>query len=367
MSSAPARVRFPTGSSFHADLKARVAAHFAGRDPHGGWAIRSKTAILGLWLTGSYSALLFGGVGAIAAVLLTISIGLAMAGIGFSVMHDANHGSYSRNPRTNRVMGFSIDVLGASSHIWRHKHNILHHTYTNISGLDTDLEASSMLRLAPSQERRHFHRFQHLYIWVLYGLFPLKWWFLDDARELATGKIASHPFPRARGWDLVRALAGKAAFVAWAFVIPALLHPTWRLVPLWLLGVGTLGVVTSVVFQLAHCVGRAGFPEASASGEMKDGWAEHQIATTVDFAQHSRVLGWYLGGLNFQVEHHLFPRISHVHYPEVAEIVRETCDDHGVVYSAEPTLLGALAANVRWLREMGQPAAQGARHDATPC
>ena len=361
MSTATARVRFPKGSSFHADLKARVEAHFADRDPHGGWAIRAKTAILAVWLTGSYAALLFADVGAVSAVLLTLSIALAMAGIGFGVMHDANHGSYSRNPRTNRLMGFSIDVLGASSHIWRHKHNILHHTYTNIPGLDTDLEASSMLRLAPSQERRRFHRFQHLYIWVLYGLFPLKWWFLDDARELATGMIASHPFPRARGWELVRALLGKAAFIAWAFVVPALLHPTWKLVPLWLLGVGTLGVVTSVVFQLAHCVDRAEFPEASASGEMKGGWAEHQIATTVDFAQHSRILGWYLGGLNFQVEHHLFPRISHVHYPAVAEIVRETCDDHGVVYSAQPTFLGALASNLRWLREMGQPAQQGAQ------
>ena len=360
--SATASVRFLSGSTFHSDLKARVQAYFdrTGHASDGGWAIRLKTAILGAWLLGSYLLVLFGGVGPLLAALLTISIGLAMAGIGFGVMHDANHGSYARSPRLNRVMGFSMDLLGASSHVWRHKHNILHHTYTNIAGFDTDIEASSMLRLAPSQQWLRFHRFQHLYIWILYGVFPLKWWFLDDTRELASGKISSHSFPAARGWALVRAVAGKVAFLTWAFAVPILLHPTWKLVPLWLLGVATVGVVTSVVFQLAHCVGRAEFPEAGADGEMQAGWAEHQIATTVDFARRSKVLAWYLGGLNFQVEHHLFPRICHVHYPAVSAIVQDTCRHHGVVYSAEPTLWSALASNLRWLREMGRgPARAG--------
>ena len=137
-------------------------------------------------------------------------------------------------------------------------------------------------------------------------------------------------------------------------MVPLLLHPTWKLIPLWLLSVATLGVVTSVVFQLAHCVGRASFPEAGADGQMPAGWAEHQVATTVDFAPSSRLLGWYLGGLNFQIEHHLFPRICHVHYAALSAIVRQACREHGVVYSAEPTLWSALASNLRWLREMGR-------------
>ena len=354
--SATARVQFPSGSTFHADLKARVESYFdsTGRAAHGGWAMVLKTAILGAWLLGSYLLVLFADVGPALAALLTISIGLAMAGIGFGVMHDANHGSYGRSPRLNRAMGFSMDLLGASSNVWRHKHNILHHTYTNIAGFDTDIDASSMLRLAPSQPWLRLHRFQHLYIWILYAVFPLKWWFLDDARELASGRIAAHSFPAARGWALVRALGGKVAFVGWAFVVPLVLHPTWKLVPLWLLGVATLGVVTSVVFQLAHCVGGADFPQAGAGGQMEAGWAEHQIATTVDFARRSRILSWYLGGLNFQVEHHLFPRICHLHYPAVSAIVQDTCRAHGIAYSAEPTLRSALASNLGWLREMGR-------------
>ena len=145
----------------------------------------------------------------------------------------------------------------------------------------------------------------------------------------------------------------KVAFLSWAFVVPALLHPTWALIPLWLIGVSTLGVVLAGVFQLAHCVGEAEFYRFDAAPATKSDWAEHQVATTVDFARGNRLLSWYLGGLNFQVEHHLFPRICHVHYGSLAKIVEETCRAHSVRYRAEPTFRSALAANWRWLREMG--------------
>src|SRR6266849_6158966 len=202
--------------------------------------------------------------------------------------------------------------------------------------------------------RHGHHRFQHLYVWLLYGLFPLKWWFVDDLRELATGRIAGHQFPPARGRELLGALAGKALFVSWAFVLPAVLHPSWALLPLWGLAIFTLGNVLAAVFQLAHCVGEAEFLD---SGRIESDWAEHQVATTVDFAPANALLGWYLGGLNFQVEHHLFPRVCHLHYPALARIVEETCRAHRVRYRCEPTLRSALAANWRWLRRMGSPAA----------
>jgi linoleoyl-CoA desaturase len=144
-------------------------------------------------------------------------------------------------------------------------------------------------------------------------------------------------------------------FFAWAFVLPALLHPTWWLIPLWLLASFTLGNVLASVFQLAHCLPGADFVEARPGQDMEAEWARHQVTTTVDFARRNRFLSWYLGGLNFQVEHHLFPRVCHVHYPALSRIVEQTCADHDIVYRAEPTLFGALAANVRWLRTMGRP------------
>jgi linoleoyl-CoA desaturase len=351
------RVRFPARSSFHLDLKRRVEDYFEGaaRSRHGGWAMALKSAAMIAWLATSWALLMFLPVRPWEAALLSVSVGLAMAGVGFSVMHDANHGGSSSRPRVNGIMSFTLDLLGASSFLWRLKHNVLHHTYANISGLDPDIEAGSpMLRLAPWQPRRGHHRFQHLYVWILYALFPLQWWFLHDTQELVTGRIGGQQFPPARGRTLFVALLGKALFVSWAFVVPALLHPTWWLLAFWGLAIFPLGNVLAGVFQLAHCVGEAEF--VGSDGAQSD-WAEHQVATTVDFARANTLLGWYLGGLNFQVEHHLFPRVCHLHYPALASIVEETCRTHGVQYRSEPTLRSALASNWRWLRQMGAPGA----------
>lgn len=349
------RVRFPARSPFHADLRRRAAEYFegSGRSRHGGWAMGAKSAAMLAWLAASWALLMFAHLRAWEAALLAVSVGLAMAGVGFSVMHDANHGGASSSAWVNRIMSFTIDLMGASSYLWRLKHNVLHHTYPNISGLDPDLESGSpFLRLAPWQPRRARHRFQHLYVWFLYGLFPLQWWFIDDFRELATGRIGTRQFPPPRGRALFTALAGKVLFVSWAFVLPELLHPGWALLPLWGLAIFTLGNVLAGVFQLAHCVGDAEFH--GSPGAATD-WAEHQISTTVDFAPANPLLTWYLGGLNFQVEHHLFPRVCHLHYPALARMVEATCRAHGVRYRCQPSLGGALASNWRWLRKMGSP------------
>jgi linoleoyl-CoA desaturase len=352
------RVHFPAAGKFHADLKRRVDDYFrrTGRSPRGGWAMRAKTAAMLAWLGGSYLLLLLANPAPWQAALLAVSVGLAMAGVGFDVMHDANHGSYSLHPRVNRAMAFSLDLLGGSSYLWRQKHNLMHHTYTNVSGLDADVEAGPLLRLAPAQRRRAVHRFQHLYAWLLYGVFPLKWWLVDDFRELGSGRIAGHPYPRPRGRALLGLVVGKGLFFGWALALPLALHPSWALVPLWLLAASTLGLVLATVFQLAHCVGEADFHEARGQRVMPSDWAVHQVTTTVDFARGSRLLSWYLGGLNFQVEHHLFPQVCHVHYPALSAIVEDTCRDHGVRYRAQPTLAAALGANLRWLRRLGRAA-----------
>jgi linoleoyl-CoA desaturase len=348
-------VRFAPRRAFHADLKQRVEAYFEGsaRSRHGGLLMGLKSAVTMAWLAGSYALLLCAHLRPWQAVLLSLSVGFAMAGVGFSVMHDANHGGTSSSPRANRFLSLSLDLIGGSSFLWRSKHNVLHHGYTNISRLDPDLEGGwGALRLAPWQPRRPFHRFQHLYVWFLYGVFPLKWWFVDDFKELATGRIAGHQFPRARWPTLLGTLAGKAIFVTWTLVIPALLHPWWAVAALFLLTVFVQGNLLATVFQLAHCVDEAEFVVADSKDR---DWGEHQVATTVDFARDNPLLGWYLGGLNFQVEHHLFPRICHLHHPALSRIVEATCREHGVRYRSEPTLRSALAANLRWLRRMGSP------------
>lgn len=355
MSTASARPRFSSTGPFQLALKQRVDAYFqqSGLPREGNGSLRLKTAVMFLWLAGSYSAAMWGGLPAPLLVGTMISLGLAAAGIGFCVMHDANHGSYAKDARWNRLLGLSSDLIGVSSFVWRQKHNVLHHTYTNIAGFDDDLDSGGLLRLAPWQERRPFHRLQHLYVWVLYAVFPLRWWLIDDFRDVARGRIGPQPIPRPRGLGWVELFAGKLFFFGWAFVLPAVVHQTWWVLPLTLLAVATTGIALAVVFQLAHCTGEAQFLDNTEPGT---DFAAHQVRTTVDFAQRNRLLSWYVGGLNFQIEHHLFPKISHVHYPALAEIVRETCREFELPYHASETLRGALAENVRWLVQLGRPA-----------
>jgi len=351
------RVTFLPSGPFHEELKARVEGYFreTGRSPRGGWRLGVKGAALAAWFVASYALLMLAGPPAWLAALLAISLGLAWAGIGFDVMHDANHGASAKRPAWNRLLSFSSDLIGGSSAVWRHKHNVLHHTYTNVEGLDADLDAGGLLRLAPGQPRRALHRYQHLYAWALYLLFPVRWFLYDDFRDVAAGRVGGQPFPRPRGWDLAALLLGKALFLGWAVALPVALHPTWWLLPLALLAVGTLGLALATVFQLAHAVGEADFV-APGAGALPVDWATHQVSTTVDFARGNRLLGWYLGGLNFQVVHHLFPRVSHVHYRALAPLVEAACRAHGVRYRAWPGFGAALRANVRWLRRMGSPA-----------
>jgi linoleoyl-CoA desaturase len=351
-----ASLHYAPAGAFHADLKRAVDGYFVrtGRSPRGGLALGVQGLVLLTWLGGSWALLVFAGPGPVTAVLLAISTGLAVAGVGFGVMHDANHGASSGRRWLNRLLAYSVDLIGGSSYLWRQRHNLLHHTWPNVAGLDADGDAGAFLRLAPTQPLRWAHRWQWLYAWPLYGIFALKWWVADDWKELASGRVGGHAYARPRGRELAFLLLGKLAFYGWAIVVPFALHPTLAALGLWLLASATAGVVLSTVFQLAHCVEDTAHPDARGGLALGEDWAAHQVRATVDFARGNRLLGWYVGGLNFQVEHHLFPKVSHVHYRALSPLVEEVCRAHGVPFQARPTLRAAVAANLRWLRALGR-------------
>lgn len=357
----PIKIRFPSSSTFFVVLKLRVAAYFeqARCSTHGTTRMYLKTAVILSWLLASYLGLLLWADSVWQIVLLGISGGLAMAGLGFSVQHDGGHGGYSARPLTNRLMALTLDLIGASSYVWHFKHNIVHHTYTNIAHVDADTDVGFFARLAPSHEHRPFHRYQHLYIWFLYMLLPFKWIFFDDYRDLVTARIGTQRFPRPGARRLAGILGMKALYLGWALILPLCLRP-WRGVLLaYVVAAVTLGLTLSLVFQLAHCLERAEFPLPTPEHTMTREWAVHQVETTVDFAPRSRVLTWFLGGLNYQVEHHLFPRICHVHYPALSKIVQQTCAEYGVRYRAYETFWEALGAHARWLFLMGRGGRDG--------
>jgi len=315
-----------------------------------------KTAILVAGFAGSYVLLVFVAQTWWQALLLAMLLGLSAAGIGFNIQHDGSHQAYSNHPWVNKLMAMTLELIGGSSYLWRWKHVVFHHTYVNITGHDTDIDLGMLARLTPHQKRLAFHRWQHLYLWPLYGVLAIKWQLVDDFRKLIRGRISNQPFPRPRGWELVILVAGKVIFFALAFGIPLRFHS----VGVVLLYYGIAGLVTgtalSVVFQVAHCVEEAEFPVPRAStGRIDHAWAVHQAETTVDFARRSRLVTWLVGGLNFQTEHHLFPRISHVNYPAISTLVEETCRDFGIRYTEFTSFRAGMASHFRWLRRMGMP------------
>jgi linoleoyl-CoA desaturase len=352
--------RFVGDSGFHREVKRRVGEYFAstGISPLDNPSMYLKTAAMLLWFGTSYALLVFAATTWWQGALFSISLGAAMAGIGFGIQHDANHGAYSKHRSVNHLMGMTLDMLGGSSYLWRFKHNVSHHTYTNLAGADDDVDIGPLARLSPAQPRYRLHVIQHFYIWALYGLLVPKWHFSYDFTNFARAQIAQTRFPRPQRWSLVELIGGKLVFVTWAFVIPSLFHPWWAVLAGYAAAAFVLGFVLSVVFQLAHCLEEADFPEPMAgSDRMPDGWAVHQVQTTVDFAPTNPFLTWYVGGLNFQIEHHLFPHICHVHYPRIAAIVRTVCDEFGVHYYAHKSVFGAISSHWRWLRRLGHPSA----------
>ncbi|HUG19475.1 MAG TPA: acyl-CoA desaturase [Planctomycetaceae bacterium] len=354
----PQSVKFSKNEGFMSTLRARVDEYFdrTGQPQRDVAKMYVKTATILLWVAASYVLLVFGASAWWQAGLLAVSLGLALSAVGFNIQHDASHGAFSRFPLINRLLAMTLDCLGGSSYVWKWKHNVLHHSYTNIAGHDDDIELGGMGRLSPDLPRHGFHRFQHWYLWFLYGFIAVKWQWFDDFRNIAEGKIGSHKIPRPKGWDMAIFVLGKIFFFGMAFVLPMVFHKWYVVLGVYATVSFVQGVVLAVVFQLAHCVDEAKFlmPEPE-TGKMEHEWAIHQVLTTVDFARKSKVVGWYTGGLNFQIEHHLFPRISHVHYPAVSEIVEETCREFNVPYAANETFGSAVASHYRFLKRMGQP------------
>ncbi len=352
------RVRFKATDPFQRRLRAVVERYLrmTGRRPRDCASMYVKTAIIFVWAIASYILLVFYAFAWWQAVPLAVSLGLATAAIGFNVQHDGSHNAYSNRGWVNKLMARTLDLVGASSFVWARKHNTIHHTYTNIEGWDDDINVGFFGRLSPAQKRYRFHRLQHLYLWVLYAFLPMKWQWYDDFKDVAKGRINAYRISRPKGWDLAFLILGKAIFFSYALVLPALFHPLWLVLCIYAVACFSQGVVLSVVFQMAHVVEEAGFPEPDAeTGHMPDSWAVHQIRTTVDFARNNRLVSWYVGGLNFQVEHHLFPRICHVHYPRISRVVERACAKAGIPYRANDKLWGAIRSHYRWLKRMGRP------------
>jgi linoleoyl-CoA desaturase len=313
-----------------------------------------KAAAFVALMLASWLALMFARVGiAQLAALVGLAGGAYLTALG--VQHDANHGAFFARRRANRLVGWTSDVLlGFSSYAWRVRHNVAHHTYTNIDKHDSDITQEPAIRFAPSQRRRPWHRLQVFYVWPLYALMALRLQTYGDVVVLIRGRIGRTSLKAPDGWDLVGLVAGKGVFATWAIVIPMLVYPPWLVAAAYVGVTMTLSLCMVVVFQLAHCVEDAAFPTAASLDAQRPEWASHELETTVDFCPRNRLATFALGGLNYQIEHHLFPRMPHTLYPAIAPIVERNARRYGLRYAVQPTFTRALRSHVRHLRALSR-------------
>lgn len=295
--------------------------------------------------------------------LMWILMGTGMAGIGLSIMHDANHGAYSKNKHVNKALGFLLLALGGSDVNWRIQHNILHHTYTNVTGMDEDINPGKIMRFSPHAERLKVHRYQHVYAWFLYGLMTLMWCTVKDYRQAA--RYERMDLMKTQGITYGKLMTSIIISKFFYFSITLGLPLIFSSLPWWATILGFLsmqfiaGLVLGMIFQPAHVVPTSNYPVPDDSGNIDADWAVSQLFNTANFAPKAKLFSWYVGGLNFQIEHHLFPNICHVHYNKLAKIVKETAEEYNLPYISQKTFYGALREHTIMLRNLG-------RHDLAP-
>lgn len=291
-------------------------------------------------------------------LLVYLVMGIGQAGIGLGIMHDANHGAYSDKPKVNNWISAYIELVGGSSITWKIQHNVLHHTYTNIDGYDEDIDTPPYLRFSPHTELKPIHRLQYIYAWFFYSLMTVFWITAKDFIQLS--RYEKMDLIKGQGTtyskELVRLIIAKILYWTVLLILPMIFCPA----PWWVIFIGFIGahlisgLILAMIFQPAHVMEDLKFDLPDDVGQMDSNSLVHQLETTANFANGSRLLSWYCGGLNFQIEHHLFPNICHIHYRKIAPIVKNTAKEFGVPYHEHKTWFKALWYHTKMLKALGR-------------
>jgi len=323
----------------------------------GNWKLYFKTVVMFSLLIAPYVLVFTLDISLWYKLPMCMLMGIGMAGVGMNVMHDGNHGSFSRHPWVNKLMGSSIYILAGNVFNWKVQHNVLHHTYTNIHGHDEDLEAGRILRFSKHAQWFPHHKFQHLYSVFLYGLLTINWAIFADFQQMKryTARKLSYLNSKRHSLQWVGLVITKIIYFSIWIIIPMIFinAPWWAILIGFVAMHYTAGLILSLVFQLAHVIEDAEMPKPDNSGTMKNTWAIHQLLTTVNFSTKNRFINWFTGGLNHQIEHHIFPHISHIHYTKIGAIVKKTAQEFNLPYNEYKTTRSALFSHFRFLKQMG--------------
>lgn len=348
-----------TKLDFSSTLNKRVNAYFKTNNINrtGNTEMVVKTVFMFLLYLVPYALIVSGLITGWPLLAMAVIMSFGLGGIGLSVMHDANHGAYSKKIWLNTLVGYSLNLIGANAFNWKMQHNVLHHTYTNVEGEDEDIISRGILRLTPHTRWKVIYKFQHIYAWFIYGLMTLSWMFAKDFARLIkyhkNGLAKKHKASIVKEWIIL--IATKAFYIGYIFIIPLMFTPLlwWQI----LLGIGIMhyiaGFMLSIIFQPAHIIDCTEFPLPNGEHMLENNWAVHQLLTTTNFGNKNDWFSWYIGGLNFQIEHHLFPNICHVHYRKIASIVKATAIEFELPYHNANSFMSALRGHARLLKQLG--------------
>lgn len=342
---------------FFNTLKREVDSYFEKRrlEKTGNWKLYLKTGVLVPSAILIYIFLLAYPWSLAGMILMSALLGIILASIGFNVMHDANHGSYSSKKWVNELLGYSLNVLGGNAFIWKIKHNVIHHTYTNVDGIDDDIALTKLLRQAETQKWTPKHRLQHIYVFGIYAITSIAWAFFTDFKKYFSKKIQQTPIKGMDTREHVIFWVSKLVYVGIYVLLPLLLKGWVFWLVCFLSMHIVLGFTLAIVFQLAHVVEHTEFEVATVDPKLiENEWAIHQVKTTANFAPRNKLISWYVGGLNYQIEHHLFPRISHIHYPAISRIVKRICRQFNIPYNEFPTMGQAVSSHFRMMKRFGR-------------
>ncbi len=353
-------IKFSTNinAAFAAALKQRVNLYFSerslSRNANSEMVLKTISAFA-IYLIPYFLMIIAGIDNIILLFLLWILMGFGKAFIGTSVMHDTIHGSYTKNKPVKQLLTFSTWLLGIEASLWNIQHNVLHHTFTNIEGADEDIDSRFILRFSPNQPRRWFHRYQHIYALFIYSIMTLFWFIAKDFIKAVSyqkkGLLRNQSF----AFFITTMVAKKLLYLVIFIFIPVILLPiaTYWVLLMFIVMHLTAGILLSMIFQPAHVMESSSFFVAGKDKLIKENWLVHQLRTTTNFGMNSKILYWFSGGLNFQIEHHLFPNICHVHYKKISKIVKATALEYGLPYHIQPTFGLAICNHIKMLRALG--------------
>lgn len=348
-------------ADFIKDLRIQVKDYFEQNNlsKYGNKSIVIKSVLMFLLYIVPFAIMLSGLIPSVPFLFVSwFLMGLGMAGFGMVLMHDANHMTFSSNHRINKILSYSLYLLGGYPVTWQHQHNTLHHGFTNIDGHDEDISGAGFMRFSPNVPQKKHHRFQHIYAWFFYGLMTISWSTIKDFRQLRTYQKNNVALSNTLSYKqlFTQLLITKILYYFVFLVLPIVLLPfAWYWVIAGYLTMHFIcGFSLTVIFQTAHVVPSSEFPMPSEEGHLDNSWAIHQLLNTSNFSPNSRIFSWFIGGLNYQVEHHLFPYISHVHYRHISVLVKNMANKHKLPYHVQDNFLLAVYSHFKMLKMLGK-------------